>query len=388
VDLIVPPAGLPAGASDAVRGGHDVAHLQDCLVALGYLTAEGVAGGKGNFGPKTQAAVGRFQRDQGIDNTGAVGRFGPKTRAAMADAITKLQQPKLEAIIQNAYQDVLGHPPAQGDFLVERAHQALELGKWPSEIDSYLRTELKATGEYRLAHLDEVVRDTYRDVLQRDADPGGMETWLQVANDLKAQGKGAAEISQTLAEKFRASAEYAQLPPGPWQKVPYVNQYNPAGRENGYTNGPSNCGPTSMAMLARAFGYRPDLADAQLINHLGKIGGTTVDGSSWNGIVAMADAMGKSATTHSGKDPEVINWVKAQLGSGKAVVANGNFYAMQPHATSEKSSGHYVLVTGMDKQGNFLVEDPADRNVHSVSPANLQEFFRTHSWGGGAIAIG
>jgi hypothetical protein len=46
------------------------------------------------------------------------------------------------------------------------------------------------------------------------------------------------------------------------------------------------------------------------------------------------------------------------------------------------------LVTGMDKEGNVLVEDPADRNVRSVTPANLEEFFRTHAWGGGAIAIG
>src|SRR5690349_17613443 len=37
-------------------------------------------------------------------------------------------------------------------------------------------------------------------------------------------------------------------------KVPYINQYRPAGAANGYTNGPSNCGPTSMAMIARAFG--------------------------------------------------------------------------------------------------------------------------------------
>ena len=80
--------------------------------------------------------------------------------------------------------------------------------------------------------------------------------------------------------------------------------------------------------------------------------------------------------------------MKAQLGAGKAVVANGNMYAMAPHQNPEKSSGHYVLVTGMDKQGNFLVQDPADRNVHSVTPANLQEFFRTHAWGGGAIAVG
>lgn len=388
VDLVVPAQDLAPGASDAANGNHAVAHLQDCLVALGYLTEQDVAQGKGEFGPRTKAAVARFQQEHGIDNTGAVGRFGPRTRAAMQAAISVVEAPKLEEIIQNAYQDVLGHPPVEGDYLVTRAHQALELGKWPSEIDSYLRTELKATDEYRLNHLDEIVQGTYREILQRDGDPDGVANWTKFAEDLKAQGKTAPEITAALADRFRASAEYATLTPGLWQQAPYINQYNPAGREAGYTNGPSNCGPTSMAMLARALGYRPDLTDAQLINQLGRIGGTTEDGTTWNGITAMAEAMGKHVETRGGTTSGTISWIANQLRAGKAVVANGNLYARPPHANPEKVSGHYVLLTGIDRDGNFLVRDPADRNVHAVTAQDLDSFFRTHPWGGGALAIG
>ncbi|MBI3184437.1 MAG: C39 family peptidase [Myxococcales bacterium] len=169
-------------------------------------------------------------------------------------------------------------------------------------------------------------------------------------------------------------------------QVPFISQYRPAGAERGYSNGPANCGPTSMAMLARAFGYGAGMTDAELINHLGRIGGTGANGTGVNGIAAMAQAMGKGAETR-GPGPQV-EWMAEQLRAGKMVVANGDYFAMPPHQNESRTSGHYVAVAGLDAQGNFIVRDPADQNVRTVTPEQMAHFIRSNPNGGYQVAIG
>jgi hypothetical protein len=175
-------------------------------------------------------------------------------------------------------------------------------------------------------------------------------------------------------------------PPVGHHKVPYINQYRPVGAERGYSNGPANCGPTSMAMVARAFGYGGAMSDAQLINHLGRIGGTGSNGTAVNGIVAMARAIGKQATV-KGPGPDV-EWMKEQLRAGKLLVANGDYYAMPPHQNEARTSGHYVTVAGLDERGNFIVRDPADQNVRTITPSQMAHFIRSNPNGGWCIAVG
>lgn len=177
-------------------------------------------------------------------------------------------------------------------------------------------------------------------------------------------------------------------PPGPVSRreVPFISQYSPAGREGGYTNGNANCGPTSMAMVARAIGYGQDMTDARLINHLGEIGHTTSNGTGVNGIAVMARAMGLPAETR-GPGPNV-GWIVEQLRAGRFVVANGDYFAMKPHEDPGRTSGHYVLLTGIDDDGRILVRDPADSRVHSVSETELAHFIRSNPNGGYQIAVG
>lgn len=168
--------------------------------------------------------------------------------------------------------------------------------------------------------------------------------------------------------------------------VPYISQYRPVGAERGYSNGPSNCGPTSMAMVARAFGYGAGMSDAQLINHLGRFGGTTSAGTSVNGIVAMARAVGKQATV-KGPGPNV-EWMKEQLRAGKLLVANGDYHAMPPHQNEARTSGHYVTVAGLDERGNFIVRDPADQAVRTITPSQMAHFISSNPNGGWCISVG
>lgn len=169
--------------------------------------------------------------------------------------------------------------------------------------------------------------------------------------------------------------------------APYINQYHPAGEANGYTNGGSNCGPTSMAMIARAFGKGEGMSDAQFINHLGAKGGTSANGTGVNGIGAMAASLGLGSETRAGAD---VGWIAEQIKAGKKVVANGDYYAMAPHGNAGKvgTGGHYVAVVGQDADGNFIVNDPADKNVRTVSPADLAQFIKGNANGGYQISVG
>jgi len=100
----------------------------------------------------------------------------------------------------------------------------------------------------------------------------------------------------------------------------------------------------------------------------------------------MAKAMGKNCVT---KGPGAnVEWIADQLKQGKLVVANGDYHAMPPHQNEGRTSGHYVTVAGMDSKGNFIVRDPADANVKTITPEQMKHFLRSNPNGGYQMAIG
>jgi hypothetical protein len=64
---------------------HEIGQLQQCLNYLGFHTASPGEDGFGTFGPKTQAALQRFQVRYGI--AGADGSYGDRTRIKLAEVL-------------------------------------------------------------------------------------------------------------------------------------------------------------------------------------------------------------------------------------------------------------------------------------------------------------
>ena len=72
----------------------DVKRLQHWLISQGYMTREQMATGPGIYGPKTKAAVAKYQSDNGIDTQGNSGYYGPITKNYITSqgATTKVTQ--------------------------------------------------------------------------------------------------------------------------------------------------------------------------------------------------------------------------------------------------------------------------------------------------------
>lgn len=101
----------------------------------------------------------------------------------------------------------------------------------------------------------------------------------------------------------------------------------------------------------------------------------------------MAAKMGKNCVSNPG-DP---NWIEQQLEQGKLICANGDYFALPLHDASRTGQGgHYIAIVGVDGNGNFLVNGPADSSINgkAYTPAQFQAFLRGNSNGGQVFAIG
>jgi len=164
----------------------------------------------------------------------------------------------------------------------------------------------------------------------------------------------------------------------------WISQLEPEGLRQP-ANAEVNCGPAVLAMAARKIGFGNELDDAALIEKLAGIGGTKPGtGTSMNGIVAMARAIGLPVDQTEAKFPGFDQkWLDAQLDQGKSVVANG---ALQ---TEEGPSGHFILVTGRGENGTYEINDPWNEANTELSAEQLGAFLqRNPVHHGAAVALG
>jgi len=169
-------------------------------------------------------------------------------------------------------------------------------------------------------------------------------------------------------------------------ELPAISQLHPEGEAEGYSNAEMNCGPAAMAMVARGIpGGMLDgkpvaqMSDAELINRLGAHGQTNAEGTSPNGVIAMAEQMGMATSSRMGGfDAAYYDSVLAQ---GGTVVANG------ARDIEGQLAGHFVVVTAKTADGNYLVNDPWSGRTETYTPAQLDAFLLANPVNGG-VSIG
>jgi hypothetical protein len=194
------------------------------------------------------------------------------------------------------------------------------------------------------------------------------------------------EVRQTARALNQGTEVGAQAPLVLGGTLPAIDQQTPDG--NGlYLNGNANCGPTSMAMIARA---DPDatlhgvpvssMTDEQLVMALGLSGGTSGSGTSPNGEIAMAEALGyQTASATGGFHPAFVD---TTLAAGGSVIVNGAV------PIDGQLDGHYMVVSGKDAQGDYVVNDPWTGQTLTMTPQALDEFLTSNPVNGGwSIAV-
>ena len=191
-------------------------------------------------------------------------------------------------------------------------------------------------------------------------------------------------LKQTAAEgRLPTPEELAAIGAGTGA-APFISQLKPVGRPPEY-QGQMYCGPAAMAMLARARGYGLDLTDGQLIERFARVGGTDANGTSGNGLIAIGQELGMTSRAAPGAD---LRFIDGELAQGRTVVAQGDYWALPPHADPAKDAGHFILVQGQDPAGNYRVSDPMTEKISVVTADTLRNYIQALPTGGFAVSFG
>jgi hypothetical protein len=144
-----------------------------------------------------------------------------------------------------------------------------------------------------------------------------------------------------------ASISAPALAIAPKRPIPRINQRHPWGSGPRF-RGDSRCGPTTMAMVARAFNYRNHLSNAELVIHLDRLDGKINDGTTLRGMIAAARRMGLS---HRFRRGFADDFLRSELSDERLVVLLGRYQGARYQ--------HYILVSkSIAADGTFIVKDP------------------------------
>ncbi|MBL8949934.1 MAG: peptidoglycan-binding protein [Myxococcaceae bacterium] len=318
--------------------------LQEQLIELGYLRAKSFVGGQGTFGPTTEKAVRQFQYDHDLAPNG-------------------LLNPATQARIKKA----LGEVRAVAGVTLEYGQKNEAVRVWQTKL----------------------VRAGYLTQSQMNTGPGTFGPATRAATRLFQQENGlnvsgrVGSGSNAVMTRYLEAGKTRPQPKTP--DVRNISQLYSNGTEDDW-NRNSNCAPASVAMIAKAFGFHTnDWSDGKLVNWLGGKAGVGAAGAGWPQVQTMARAAGLNASEPMfGAD---LAWVRSQLAAGKLVAANGNRGVTLAHSsyTDGVTGGHWVVVKGVDAQGNFFVEDPST-DCKKLSPSELARYFNTRQGGGVGIA--
>ena len=184
-------------------------------------------------------------------------------------------------------------------------------------------------------------------------------------------------VAAPLAQLVAAPPVPAVPPPKPAIiAAPYLSQLD------GTIWGPSNCGPTSLAMALSALGVN---ADQMWLRHLADVQMGMADpsgGTTWESLAyaARVNGVGSRGLYGSGKTYHTwsIDDLKGELSQGHPVLLLVRFWNLPGHVASNYPGDHYIVALGFDESGNLVFNDPAtygDGAGMTMSPDQL-----TRAW--------
>ena len=166
---------------------------------------------------------------------------------------------------------------------------------------------------------------------------------------------------------------------------PYYNQGDPAWGQTGYGKGTiasSGCGPTSMAMVLKSYGFNVNPVDTSKysLQHGFRTDG---QGTSWDYFKNIGNANGLTVEQY-GSGQAGIDVTKAKLAANIPVIGS-----MRPGDFTK--GGHFIVFSGIDQDGTIRVNDPASRErsvkkwdaLHALNQA--KQFWAVSKDGKGSI---
>ncbi len=168
-----------------------------------------------------------------------------------------------------------------------------------------------------------------------------------------------------------------------WFISQYGTKYNTKEDVPGWDN--ANCGPTSLTMVATAFGKidpSPAEADAAIEKSRRMMGDGTSEynGTSGEGIARGAEAYGLDAKIVNNVS---LKDIEGELAKGRLPVVNGN--VIRPDGSY--GGGHFYVVTKIEG-GKAYLNDPYSKTGPSVVPVDrLMQSINSH-WSHRIISIG
>jgi len=413
--------------------GPRVIQLQNDLIKAGYLPADFE---HGPFGPKTEAALKRFQADHGLAMTGVVDASTVKTLLG-----EPLPMPKAVPNAQALAGLERGATATAGDTRIATLHQALvDRGYLPA---SFTRNSGygKRYGDLTMAAVQQLQRDfglvptgkldaATAAVLGSSGFPPGSAfkgTWSSYPSLGAAQGPATRGPDGTTTQRFAGGtmtmsaggeltvtgamgAPLGTQQLGTVSTVAEANErffLNQEGETPWYSSfnsdhtpyGPNDCGPTSALMAVTALGLAghptadeaPYAIDAMRDAILGPSNMSTTMGlaSVKRGVEAYG-AVGTALSVRGGN----LDAVDAALDRGNPVILGGtpgNAWAkdlnkegayLDMGASGNASFGHFVAVLGRTDDGKYIVADPlSSKGAIEVTAEQLKTFLTQSGWG-------
>ena len=155
-------------------------------------------------------------------------------------------------------------------------------------------------------------------------------------------------------------------------------------------NTTADCGPTSLAMVLKAFGKAPAEPDAEALVDQVRY---TMTGAVNHNALTTPDEILSAGQQYglSGTKVSSVDQVESAVSRGQLVVLAGNPVAYNTGFSSQQyypfSGGHFIVVTGVSGD-RVTIDDPLSHvGAISISTAQLQQYMAYQGWNEG-IAFG